>query len=190
MKRDFSQRRPRWSCSFTPRETVEGAEGLVEQQHLRLAGESASDSDALSHAARQLAGQRVGKVGEPHIPQKVDDGGVLRSGREFEKREPNVLPRRQPRHEPRLLEHNANIATGSGHSLAPQRQAAVGRPLDPGDDPQQGSLAAARSADQDNSLVLADREINVVERHVLHSRFVVVALGHPGDLKHQGLVLA
>ena len=101
--------------------------------------------DALSHAARQLAGQRVGEVGESHVPQKVDDGGVLRSGREFEKREPHVLPHRQPRHEPRLLEHNANVASGSGHSLAPQGQVAVGRRLDPGNDPQQGSLAAARS---------------------------------------------
>ena len=38
--------------------------------------------------------------------------------------------------------------------------------------------------------MLVDREINVVEGHVLHPRFVVVALGHPGDLEHQGLVLA
>ena len=131
-----------------------------------------------------------GKVAEPHIPQKGEDRGVLRSGGEFEQREAYILLHGQPWHKPRLLEHHANVATGSSHRIASQRQFAGGRLLDPGNDPQQGSLAAARSADQDHGLVLVDREINVVEGHVLHSRFVVVALGHPGDLEHHGLVLA
>jgi hypothetical protein len=66
---------------FHPGEAVERAERLIEQQDRRLPGEGARDSDALRHATRQLAGKRLGEIGEPHVSQKVDNRGFLRGGR-------------------------------------------------------------------------------------------------------------
>ena len=55
----------------TPDERVESAERLVVEHHLRVAREGARDADALLHAARQLVGELVRGVLEPHQAQHL-----------------------------------------------------------------------------------------------------------------------
>ena len=55
----------------TPDERIESAERLVVEHHLRVAREGARDADALLHAARQLIGELVRGVLEPHEAQDL-----------------------------------------------------------------------------------------------------------------------
>ena len=66
--------------------------------------------------------------------------------------EPHVLLHRAPRQEPRLLEHHAERAVRG------QRHAAVEVAVEPGDDAQQGGLAAARRPDQRGHLAAGEAE--------------------------------
>src|SRR3546814_16788047 len=57
------------------------------------------------------------------------------------------------------------------------RDPPAGRQIEPGDDAQQGGLATARGADKGDDLVLADGEVDAVER----------AVGKAGDGERAGL---
>ena len=63
----------RKSCIRAPGLGVEGAERLVEQQHVGLRGQRPGDGDPLAHAARQLPGQAVGVLAEVHDPEQLVD---------------------------------------------------------------------------------------------------------------------
>ncbi len=54
-----------------PDQRVEGAEGLVVEHHLGVGGECARDADALLHPARELVGEPVRDLFEPHELQDV-----------------------------------------------------------------------------------------------------------------------
>ena len=54
---------------------VEGAEGLVEEQHLGLDGQGPGQGHALALAARELGGVALAQVGQPdQLEQLVDPG--------------------------------------------------------------------------------------------------------------------
>ena len=64
-----------------PSEGVDGAEGLVHQDDLRVVGQRPGDLAALLHAARQLVGASLGDVGKPDAFELVDGSGpTLRPG--------------------------------------------------------------------------------------------------------------
>ncbi len=65
-----------------------------------------------------------------------------------------------------MLEDEADAALARRHAervLAGDRERAGLRPLEPGDDAQQGRLARARGAEQRQELALRDLERDVVE---------------------------
>jgi len=68
---------------------IQGAEGLIQEEHIRRRGKSSRESDALSLTAGELTGGAVGKPLEP------DQGGKLlntfRSPTTFGQRETDVV---------------------------------------------------------------------------------------------------
>ncbi len=72
------------------------------------------------------------------------------------------------------------------HDPLADPQRAAGDVLEPGDHPQAGRLAAARRADEDHELAVADLEVQVVDRLDL-----AVQLAHviEGDCGHRSLPL-
>src|SRR5205823_15123277 len=50
-----------------PGERIEGGEGLVHEQDVRLDRHGAGDGDPLLHAARELVRERVGELGETDL---------------------------------------------------------------------------------------------------------------------------
>ena len=64
------------------------------------------------------------------------------------------------------LEHHGQAAVGRRHvvdQLAVDADLAAGRPVEPGDLPQQRGLAAAGRADEDHELAVDDLEVDVVQ---------------------------
>ncbi|MOA07159.1 hypothetical protein D3C78_1268420 [compost metagenome] len=152
---------------------VEGAEGFVEQQDLRLHRQGASQGDALALAAGKLF--RVA-VGEPvqlhHVQQLVDLLGDLLLGRALAlglhaQAEGNVVEHGHVAEQGVVLEHEADVAVAHvvlGDVLAVEHDAAHVRGFQAGDDPQQGGLAAAGRAEQRHQLAAVDIQVDLVER--------------------------
>ena len=96
---------------------VEGAERLVEQQHVGLGGQGPGDGDPLAHAARQLAGQAVGELarGRMIAEQLVDPLAPLRPSASLATSRPNAMLRGDgaPREQRVALEHHAAVGAGA-----------------------------------------------------------------------------
>ena len=91
----------------------------------------------------------------------VDDRLVL--ARHLQ-REGDVLRHRHVRIERVGLEHHGELALGrrlAGHVAAVDVDRAAAGVLQPGDQPQQRGLAAARRADEDDELAVLDVEVDV-----------------------------
>jgi hypothetical protein len=166
-----------------PGERVERAERLVQQQHARPGDERPGEGRALGHAARELLGQRVGEAGEVDAA----DGGLREvaafGARQVAEPEGHVLADREPGHQPRLLEHEPDLARGAAHLAARDADGAARRPLQAGDEAEQGALAAARGAHDGHDLASADVEADAREGGVA----VGVGLGEVARAEHPHL---
>ena len=102
---------------------VEGAERLVEQQHVGLGDERPGDRHPLAHAARQLAGQAVGELGQAHDAQHLGDprGAARPAAAEALQAEGHVLGHGPPREQRVGLEHHAPVGPGPDHQVAVDR---------------------------------------------------------------------
>src|SRR5262249_11931423 len=80
--------------------------------------------------------------------------------------EADVLPDREPWEQRRLLEDQAAVGRWRGHAVAERPDFAVGLGLEPGDEIEQGALAAAGWPDQYRELPGRDVEIDVAQRRV------------------------
>ena len=148
-----------------PRQGVEGAEGLVEQEDVRGQGEGPGDRGPLAHAARQLdrakSGRRfetdeVQQLGQPCRPPITRPAGEL-------ERIGDVVGDRAPRQEARLLEHEADPRIRRGHGHVVERDPAALRCEQPGGDPQERGLAAAVRPDEGHDLAAGHVERQAVE---------------------------
>ena len=128
---------------------VERGERLVEEQHLRVAGERAGERDALPLAAGELAGMRVREVPDPEplevlvgrVPARVLDVRRARSGAGRAR-----SPGRRARRAAAPAQVDAAAAsnqTSSSTAIAPGL-----RPHEPGDRAQDGRLAGAGRPDE------------------------------------------
>ena len=132
---------------------VEGAEGLVEQQHLRLHGQRPGQGHALALAAGELGGEAAGQPVElDQAQQLVDAVGDLR-----------LLPLADLQPEADVFEHGHVLEGGvvledeadaailrrlRGRVLVVDHDPAGIEVLEPGDRPQQRGLAAAAGPEQ------------------------------------------
>ena len=132
---------------------VERAEGLVEQQHLGLDGQRPGQGHALALAARELRGVAVAQVRQAdQLEQLVHPRRDLGLGAAADlEPEGHVAPHRQVAEGRVVLEAEADAAAAGrrgGQVLALDAHGpGVGR-VEPGDDAQQGGLAAAARAEQ------------------------------------------
>ena len=145
---------------------VEVGQRLVEQEGRGLAHDGAADGDALALAARQLAGATVEKVGQVEDARGFGDLAVhhhlVLAG--HLQREGDVVAHRHVRIERIGLEHHGQLALGRGlvgDVAAVDADGAGGGVLEPGDQAQQGGLAAAGGADEDDELAVLDVEIEL-----------------------------
>src|ERR687895_472143 len=149
------------------------AERLVHEQDLRAVAQGAGDRHALAHPAGELT--RVGLLEAAQADELAELPGPsmpLALGDAPEpQRQRDVLLHRVPREEVRVLEDQPELREGLVVTAfaAPQRPAldpdlTLGRPDQPGQDPQHRRLSAARLADQHDELLAADADAHVAER--------------------------
>ena len=135
---------------FHAGEFVERAERLVHQQKLRLVDERTAQRDALLHAAGQL--RRIGLLETFKADQRQQIlGGARRRGigspEDFHRKQ-NIGEDCAPRHQIRLLEHDAEIGLRLVHVAAVDLNRAARCRHQPADDLQERRLAAAARPEQ------------------------------------------
>ena len=151
-----------------PEAGIEVRERLVEQEDVRLAYDGAADGDALALSARELlrlaAEQFLDLQHAGGFRNLAVDLGLLRA--QHLERKAHILGHRHMRVERVGLEHHGDAAIRSRHrihGLAADQQLTGGDLLQPGDHAQQGGLAAAGWADENDQLAVLDGERDVAD---------------------------
>jgi hypothetical protein len=128
---------------------VEGAERLVEQQHLRVRGQAAGQRDALLLAAGELARLALRELAHVHEREHLGDArpdALARPPQRFEA-VCDVLGHRHVREQRVILEYDAGAAPARRQmvdALAVKQHAAVRLPDEAGHDAQERGLATTR----------------------------------------------
>ena len=154
---------------------VQGRQGLVEQQHLRLDRQRPGQRDALLLAAGHLVGIAIRVIVEAdqlqvfHRPL-VAGAGILSAQLQTER---HVVPGGHVREEGVRLEDHAHVPLRRGHRgdvPAPDHHLAAVCVLQTGEHAQRGCLAAAGRTEQHHQLAGGHVEAHTVERvHVTES---------------------
>ncbi|MCY1353754.1 hypothetical protein D9M68_483180 [compost metagenome] len=160
-------------AQFLPDLGVERAEGLVEQQHVRLDRHGAGERHALALAAGQLGGITFVEAGELHQVEQIEGPLADLSGRRPSARrahleaEGDVVEHGHVAEQGVVLEDEADVALLHRllrGVLVTEEDRAAGRAFEPGDEAKQCRLAGAGGAKQRDQLAGADIERDVVER--------------------------
>jgi hypothetical protein len=144
---------------------VERRQRLVHQHDGGIDAQRPGDADALAHAARELAGQRLSEIAELGAAQHVVD-----DFRPAGPAQPMILERqadvaldRAPGQQGKILEDVGQRVERTWRRLAELQNAAAAGQLEAADQPQQGRLAAARGPDDADDLAAADGQLEVVQ---------------------------
>ncbi len=135
-----------------PGEGVEGAEGLVEQQQLRIADEGSGEGNPLGLAAREGDGPGPVVVGEADL---VEGGAALFGGVIGAQAKDHVVEHPAPREQPRFLEHD-RPATG-------YEERALDLGVKAGEAAKEGALPRAAATEEGHELAGPDVELEPVE---------------------------
>ena len=151
---------------------VEGAEGLVEQQHLRQVDQRPRQRDPLLHPARELIGAAVGLGGQADALELGLDPFVDLVPRNLLSLEPeaHVLADVQVREERVALEDGVRrplVRRQLGHVVIVDQDLPGIRLLEPGHHAQRRRLAAAGRAEQREELAAGQFQVQVVDRDQL-----------------------
>ncbi len=110
--RKLAPQRDQIVVELEARDLVERRERLVHQQHARRGDQRARDRHPHPHAAGQFARIGLGEIGKADARQRLHDArrgrGPVDAG-ELQRQE-DVAEHRRPRHQRRLLEHEADAA--------------------------------------------------------------------------------
>lgn len=89
---------------------IQGGEGLVHQQNIRVGGQGAGQTDPLLHSARKFAGVGFGPLFQTHQAELLFDDGPAGLAGSTGKLQPqaHILANGSPRHEGELLEHHGD----------------------------------------------------------------------------------
>jgi|GEM_PF-2828696 len=149
-------------------EPVQVAQRLVEQEHRRLGNQGTRQCDALLLPAGELLREPITQVGEVHEFQGLGNPLLsLRRGKASHlQAELDVFRHRLMRKESVVLEDGRDVALGSRDVVEPhpveQDIACVGH-LVATDHPQEGRLAAAGWAEQDDVAATGNCQIDVID---------------------------
>jgi len=166
---------------------VQGAEGLVEEQHLGPGGERPGQGHALPLAAGELVRVAPGQPLELHQreqllhPRLHLGPGALADP----ERKGDVVPHGHVAEEGVVLEHQPHVPVAGAPAV--DGRAAVAdlagvRGLEAREDAQERGLAAAGGAEERGQLALGQGQAHVLEHGVLPE-----ALAHVGDLDGHGV---
>ena len=174
------------------RDRVEGAEGLVHEQHLGVTGERPRDPDALALTARELSGIALAvlrRVESHQVEELVDalTDPLLRPAEQV-RHDGRVPGHRHVREEADLLDHVADVAAKlrrveRPHAGVVEQDVALVDVDEPVHHLHRGRLAAAGRPDEDADLTRLDAERQVVEGIARLSR---VALRRLAELDRGG----
>ena len=150
---------------------VEGAGGLVEQDHVRVHGKGTGNGNALLLAAGKALGVGVGLVGQAYAGQQfvgLVGNGLLILELEQGGGQLKVLLHSQVGEEVEVLEHHAHLlADGVDvvviHLHALKFDAAAGGDLQPVQAAQEGGFAAARGADGADHVAAVDVDVDALQ---------------------------
>ncbi len=142
---------------------VERGERLVHQQHAGVGDESARDRAALAHAARELVRVVLAKLGQAHELERGLDPGrrFLRGDAARHQAKADIGLDAHPGKQAAFLEHHG-IGDLPARRLDLDAAARLG--VEPGQDAQQGRLAAAGRAHDAEEFAGRDPQRDVVER--------------------------
>jgi hypothetical protein len=148
-----------------PQHVVQGAERLVEQQHLRLDDQRPGNRHPLLHAARQLRGPGLLKALQADQLDQVSDlipGGP--DARDLQ-RQPDVGGDVAPGQQARVLEGDAKVVLVPRHRrlLAMQERRTRGRRLQPSENAQHRRLAAAGGPEQGQERALRGLQVHTAQ---------------------------
>ena len=178
---------------------VEGAGGLVEQDHVRVHGKGTGNGNALLLAAGKALGVGVGLVGQAYAGQQfvgLVGNGLLILELEQGGGQLKVFLHSQVWEQVEVLEHHAHLLAhsvdvGFVHLSALELHGAAGGDLQPVQAAQEGGLAAAGGADQADHVAAVDVDINTLQ-HVQGGGglfcalflFAAVGLGQAADFQN------
>ena len=146
---------------------IQVRERLVEQEHIRLAHQSASQRDALLLPAREMPGLAVEQTAEAKQLRRLPDAGVDVGPRHAAELQPerHVLEHAHVRIQRVVLEHHGDVPVLRGDvvddALADAHFAGRNR-LEPGDHAEGRALATPGGADEHDKLSVRHREIHAV----------------------------
>src|SRR5690606_24853556 len=169
--------------------------GFVEQQDLRLDRHGACERNALPLTAGKLARIALFQARELHHVEQFENPpadlglGRTQSTRAHRQPEANIVGDGHMAKQRIMLEDEADMTLLYGAErgiLIAEEDAAAGRLLETGDQPQQRGLARARRAEQRDQFTGAD-----VERNIMQCRIAIEFLAEVGDADfHGGLSLS
>ena len=150
---------------------VEGGERFIEEQDVGLEHEGAGEGHALALASGDLGGGAPAETLEPHRGERLlDPRPDLRLGPGAQSQaEGHVLEDREVREERVALEnrvHRTKVGLHQSDVGAGDRDPPGVGLVEPGDEPQQCGLAAARGPEEGHELARPHRQADLVQDHV------------------------
>ena len=150
---------------------VQGAGGLVEQDHVRIHGKGTGNGNALLLAAGKALGVGIGLVGQAYAGQQfvgLVGNGLLILELEQGGGQLKVFLHSQVREQVEVLEHHAHLLAhsvdvGFVHLGALKFDAAAGGDLQPVQAAQEGGFAAARGADKADHVAAVDVDVDALQ---------------------------
>src|SRR5882672_8674759 len=154
---------------------VESGEGLVHQEDIRAHAEGPRDRHPLLHSPRELVRMLRRELAQAHLPQELVGALPPLPARHALELEPegDVVPRGEPRIERGLLEDQRSIDVGSRDRLTVMEQSSGRRPLETGEQLEEGALPAPARADDDKEFPCAHPEVDIGQRGDLAVRSLV-----------------
>ena len=153
---------------------IQRAERLVHQQGGGFRHQGPGNGHALLHAAGELAWKGLGEVGQAHqTEQRIGSAGsrfyiaiATHGVRDYLEltAELDVLHHRQPGVEAVVLKDHGAVDSRAVHWLTVEQDFSTAECFQPGDDAQQGGLAAARCADKGDEFVCLDIQADSLQR--------------------------
>ena len=172
-------------------EGIERGERLVQHQQRRLMDQRAAERDTLLHAAGQLPRIAVAKTlqsdGRKQLLGLRAKLGLprakLRAVRLHDlERQQHVVDDLAPRQQVRVLERHAGDLHRALHLCAGDRHRPRGRPMQTGDEPHQGRLAAAGRADHRGEFAAPDLQRDVLRARATSPERAAIVQRHPIDV--------
>ena len=150
-----------------PRQAVEHAEGLIQQQQLGRQREGAGDADALAHAVRHIGGNAVHRIAKADAFKVVFHHllplGLTGLRIDLVDADGDVLLGGQPGKQVGRLEHHGALGVGAFDVIAVQGDRTFADRVKASGHRQHGGFAAAGMADQADKFAALQGQVEILD---------------------------